>query len=221
MKTTQIYITITLAVASLFICGNTKVQKEKISKEKMLSIKNEFKHNSEDAILKLYIRKGELFDQPCESKLLICIKGNLITAVGLDCENEYSIFDYYEGKITGSKIEGNASLIDNCGGSGEGSEMCLQQKTFVMELMNDSSELKYNEQQFFKSENQITFKSEGLTIYEAPNFSSKTIEKIQEENASLKLLEIGSLEKKGAEWNVWYKVKTATNEGWCFGNLNF
>ncbi|MCO5259649.1 MAG: hypothetical protein M9916_05850 [Crocinitomicaceae bacterium] len=175
----------------------------------------------EKAIIKLYSRTGEIFEEKCESRILLYIKSGIVKSVGIDCENEYTIFDYYGGNIDALKIKGKASLIDNCGGSSEIPSMCMDNAQYTMQLSSDSTTLKYNEMDYSISKLKYTFTTKGLKLYETPSFSSKIIEEIKSDNAKIDLIEVGNLEKKGNEWNVWYKVKSATNDGWCFGNLNF
>ena len=90
-----------------------------------------------------------------------------------------------------------------------------------MQFTSDSTTLKIDKLNYSISKDKFSFKTNSLKIYESPSFSSKIIEEVKIKNASIELLEIGNLEKKGGEWDVWYKVKSATNEGWCFGNLIF
>jgi uncharacterized protein (TIGR02145 family) len=164
---------------------------------------------------------GEIFEQKCESKLLFFEKSGVVKVIGHNCENEYGIFDYYDGTISALKMEGKASYFDNCGGSGEGPTMCMQNNKFAMQFTSDSTILKIDKLNYSMSKVKFSFKTNGLKIYESPSFASKIIEEIKIKNASIELLEIGNLEKKGGEWDVWYKVKSKTNEGWCFGNLIF
>lgn len=175
----------------------------------------------EKVILKMYSKSGEIFDQKCESRILICIKSGIVKSVGKDCENEYSIFDYYDGNIIDLKIEGKSSLFDNCGGSGEGPTMCMESKEFAMQFSSDSTKLKYNKMNYSISKLKYNFKTKGLKIYETPSFSSKIKEELKSNNLSIELIEIGNFEKKDGEWDIWYKVKSNTIEGWCFGNLDF
>ena len=75
---------------------------------------------------------------------MICIKSGIFKSVGKQCVNPYSIFDYYDGNIIDLKIEGKASLFDNCGGSGVGPTMCMSNEPFKMQFTSDSTKLKYN-----------------------------------------------------------------------------
>ena len=179
------------------------------------------KNISEKGILKMYSKSGEIFDQECESKILLFIKSGIVKSIGIDCENEYGIFNYYEGNIIDLKIEGQSSLFDNCGGSGEGPTMCMSNEQFIMQFTSDSTRLEYNKMNYSISKLKYIFKTKDLKLYEAPNFSSKIIEEIKSDNLNIELIEIGNLEKNGGEWDVWYKVKSTNTEGWCFGNLGF
>lgn len=172
-------------------------------------------------IIKMFTRRGEIFEQPCESVILLCIKSGAVSAVAKNCENEYGVFDYYSGNVVDLKITGKASLFDNCGGSGEGPEMCMTNNQFVMQFTSDSTKLKYDNTNYSISKPKFSFNTNGLKIYESPSFSSKTIEVVKDKNTSIELLEIGNLEKKGQEWDVWYKVRSNTKVGWCYGNLNY
>ena len=225
MKKTILY----LPIIALIACGPNAEQKVAAEKAKTDSIAavaaKEFATADSLAkakvILKIYSRSGEIFFTKCKSKILLCIKYGKVKSLGKNCENEYGIFDYYDGSITDLKIEGKASYFDNCGGSGEGPTMCMQNKKFAMQFTSDSTTLKIDKLNYSISKDKFSFKTNSLKIYESPSFSSKIIEEVKIKNASIELLEIGNLEKKGGEWDVWYKVKSATNEGWCFGNLIF
>lgn len=175
---------------------------------------------SEKVILKMYSRSGEIFDQECESKILVSIKSGLVKSLGINCEDEYSLFNYYEGKIISSNIEGESSFFDNCGGSGDGPMMCMANGQFTMKLSSDLTKLELNEMTYSSSPLQFSFNTKALKIYEMPSFDSKIMEELKNNNLKVELIEIGNLEKKGEKWDVWYKIKTSTNEGWCFGHLN-
>ena len=218
-----------LPIIALIACGPNAEQKAAAEKAKTDSIATvaakEFATadslSKAKVILKIYSRSGEIFFTKCKSKILLCIKYGKVKSLGKDCENEYGIFDYYDGSITDLKIEGKASYFDNCGGSGEGPTMCMQNKKFAMQFTSDSTTLKIDKLNYSISKVKFSFKTKGLKIYEMPSFSSKVKEELKSNNLLLELIEIGNLEKKGGEWDVWYKVKSATNEGWCFGNLIF
>jgi len=169
----------------------------------------------------MYLKSGEIFFQKCESRILICIKSGIVKSVGTDCENEFSIFNYYDGKNIDLKIKGKSSLFDNCGGSGESPTMCMRNEEFSMQFASDSTKLKYKEVNYSITKLKYCFKTKGLIIYESPSFSSKIKVETKNNCIAIELVEIGSLEKKDEEWNVWYKVKLNTIEGWCFGNLDF
>ena len=224
-KNITIFGVILFASFILTSCGGSASNTEKKSKDSTSidsdSNKKVAEIIPEKIIIKMFSRSGEIFDQKCESRILLYIKSGIFKSVGKDCENEYGIFDYYDGNIIDLKIEGKASLFDNCGGSGEGPTMCMVNKQFAMQFTSDSTKLEYNKMNYSISKLKYNFKTKGLKLYETPNFSSKIIEEIKSDNLKIELIEFGNLEKKGGEWDVWYKVKSTTNEGWCFGNLDF
>ena len=223
----SITILIAIMVVSLINagCGSETANKDANEKDSTSIVTDSIKIVAEKTVekvtIKMYTRSGEIFEQKCESKLLFFEKSGVVKAIGHNCENEYGIFDYYDGTISALKMEGKVSNFDNCGGSGEGPTMCLQNKKFAMQLKSDSTILKIDELNYSMSKVKFSFKTNGLKIYESPSFDSKIIEEIKIKNDSIELLEVGNLEKKNGEWDVWYKVKSKNKEGWCFGNLIF
>ncbi len=73
-------------------------------------------------------------------------------------------------------------------------------------------------------EEEDLFSGKTITIYEQPNFSSKTLAtELDAENKGFVLTEIGKMESNPEypdESNIWYKVKNSQFEGWVFGLIN-
>jgi len=62
------------------------------------------------------------------------------------------------------------------------------------------------------------FEGQTLSIYKLPSIKSKVIVSDYDlENKDFKLIEIGKMEKKDDEYNIWYKIKNKDFEGWVFG----
>lgn len=69
------------------------------------------------------------------------------------------------------------------------------------------------------------FMEKELTIYELPNKNSRVIAKdLNLQNKGFKLIEIGDMDKldegEYARYDIWYKIKNNTTEGWVFGLLS-
>ena len=117
MKKTILY----LPIIALIACGPNAEQKVAAEKAKTDSIAavaaKEFATadslSKAKVILKIYSRSGEIFFTKCKSKILLCIKYGKVKSLGKDCENEHSIFDYYDGNIIDLKIKGKGSFFDN------------------------------------------------------------------------------------------------------------
>jgi len=97
----------------------------------------------------------------------------------------------------------------------------MNNSEIAMQFATDSNKLEYNKMSYSISKLKYNFNTKNLKIYELPSFSSKVKEELKSNNLLIDLIEIGNLEKYGGEWNVWFKVKSSNNEGWCFGNMNF
>jgi hypothetical protein len=63
-----------------------------------------------------------------------------------------------------------------------------------------------------------------MTIYEQPDFNSKVIKSEYElYNKGFTLVEIGKMGKNQKNldcYNIWYKIKNTSIEGWVFGLIN-
>lgn len=69
------------------------------------------------------------------------------------------------------------------------------------------------------------FLDKELTIYESPDKNARVIAKdFNLQNKGFKLIEIGEMDKldegEYARFDLWYKIKNNTTEGWVFGLLS-
>ena len=83
--------------------------------------------------LKFYTKKDVcLYDQMCDSRLIVCLKPDFCSGIYTDCSDEYSLFSYFNGAVLGESFIGVSIYFDNCGGSGEGPEMCQFDEKFEL-----------------------------------------------------------------------------------------
>jgi hypothetical protein len=228
MKKSLFYLfSFVLVVVLISACGGDKGTKN----EDNIASKNELKkgvdtssQNSvkepEKAFIQVFSSSGVVFDQPCQSKIIVCVKSGVVKAIHTNCEDEYALFDFLEGEADELKFSGKGSFFDNCGGSDPSQTMCKSTKNFKMELSKDSTKLKFNGKNYSKSSSKISFKTKVIKLYASPDLSTKLIEINKDVKSKVELLEIGNLQKKGSEWGIWYNVKVDEKEGWCLDCLN-
>jgi hypothetical protein len=229
MKRILFYVgSIVLTSAIISACGGEKggkTDENNSSKNVVKSITDSTSQTKEKEPEKSYIqvftRNGVVFDQPCQSKIILCVKSGIVRAIHTNCEDEYALFDYLDGEADGFKFSGKGSIFNNCGGSDPSQNMCKSTNNFKLELDKDSTKLKYNGAKFSKSSSKLSFKTNGMKLYKSPDSNSELIEKIKDSRAQVELLGIGELQKKGSEWGIWYNVKVDEKEGWCLDCLNF
>ena len=220
------YVFITIVISSA--CGEDNGSKT----EGNSSTKNALKSNSDTlkqapteetkkAFIQVFTSSGIVFDQPCQSKIILCVESGVARAIHVNCEDEYALFNYLGGEADGLTYSGKGSFFDNCGGSDPEKTMCKSTKPFKMELDKDSSKLKFNGTKYAQSNSKLSFKTKGMKLYESPDSKSELIEQIADTKAKVELLGIGELQKKGTEWGIWYRVKVNEQEGWCLDCLNF
>lgn len=126
---------------------------------------------------------------------------------------------YIEGQLDGNTISGTWTSF---GGEQEPITLTLDQNTVSTAwgfLTNeDGSPIK------MPVETEGLFAYKTITIYEAPNFSSKILaQDLDAENKGFSVTEIGKMDKNPEypeESNIWYKVKNSQFEGWVFGLVN-
>jgi len=105
-------------------------------------------------------------------KIKIMFKGINFKAIYNDCSNEYGLFNYLEGPLNNKSISGNSMDFDNCGGSGEGPEMCLTKRKFSIQFLKDSTKLKYNNQDFSLTKMSYIFETKVQNLLSDPLKSS-------------------------------------------------
>ena len=143
-------------------CNNSSEKKESIKdpseKSQADSVQLESIEPDEKIFIGFYTRKGDLFGEPCTSNLIVSMKNETIKAVGTDCGDEYSLFNFLSGKKSKNGFDGNFSGIDNCGGGGDENAMCLNASSFTLILSPDSSKLVINGKTFVRAEMKINFR---------------------------------------------------------------
>jgi len=191
---------------------NVSETKKVINKEEVVPSKEEDKLK---IVLKFYSKKDVgLGDEMCDSRLIVCLKPDVCSGIYTDCSNEYSLFSYFNGEKSGESFKGASQYFDNCGGSGEGPEMCQFDDKFELKFSSDSTKLTLNKVIYTLSNYSFKLTPMNTNLYESSSISSKVLIK----NASgLKLKEIGSIEKQGGFWYMWLKVLSNKGEGWVLG----
>jgi hypothetical protein len=199
-------------------CTNKKqvsVPKENVNKQQ--EVKTEELEELK-IVLKYYSKRDVgLGDEMCDSRVIICVNQDNCTGFATDCSNEYGLFSYFNGKKTNKGIKGNYLYFDNCGGSGEGPEMCMNESKFDLVFSSDSTRLTLNKVSYSESNFNFKLSSFNSSLYESPSITSKLVCK---NPSGLQLKEIGGIEKQGGFWYLWLKVMTKNGEGWVLGNIN-
>lgn len=184
-------------------------KQEEVKTEELEELKIELKYYS-----KRDIGPGE---EMCNSRVIISINQDNCTGFASDCSNEYGLFSYFNGEKTNKGIKGNYMYFDNCGGSGEGPEMCLNESKFDLIFSSDSTKVTLNKEVFSISNFSFKLTSFNSSLYESPSLASKVVFK---NPTGLQLKEIGRIEKQGGFWYLWLKVMTNHGEGWIIGNID-
>jgi hypothetical protein len=220
MNRISIIFTLFLISISLISCDGANDSSEKKSKNNVdtLSLKKEeIKEEVTKSSIKLFVSTGyNIVDEPCENKVLLFICGDTLRYVSSNCEDEYSIFNYFSSKHLNLSATGDANLIDNCGGGDPAQIMCMNNSKHKVKLSNDSTKLEIDGQKFKASTIRQFFKSDKFDIYEAPSFNSKLITKSHK--GSYPIISISKFEKNGKEFGVWYKLLKDNKEVWTFGS---
>ncbi len=209
----------------LFFCtGKSNKNKEK-GVNKIPLIKNDTISNDvieESVQIKMYKESVENFMSEgfCNNQLIVSIKSSQIKAYEVECNNEYGIYNYYEGELKDLTFQGVGSFLDNCGGGGleESESMCLDKNKFKMQFSKDSTQITFSEKKYNLTTFIISIKK--TKVYEQTNKKSKLIYD-NKSISNIDLLEIGPLEKNGKEWNIWFKIKVDNKIGWILGGIIF
>lgn len=149
----------------------------------------------------------------CDNKVILSFSNLEVKGYGVDCGNEYGIYNYYSGKFKGLSIYGDLSGFDNCGGDSD-APMCMNNDKFTINISRDTSVIIINGNKY--TQTIFPVKMKELKLYESPSkFSNQ--KNIKNLNSKIELLEIGSIEKSGEYWFVWCKIKI---EGIIVWSLN-
>lgn len=220
MKRISILFTLFLTSISLFSCGGsneTSVKKSKNNVDILTVKKEEIKEVEIKSSIKLFVSSGyNIVDEPCENKVLLFVCGDTLRYVSLNCEDEYSIFNYFDANHLNLTATSEAKLIDNCGGGDPAQIMCMRNSKQKVTLSNDSTKLEVSGLKFKASSKKEFFTSDKFDLYESPSFNSKLIKKSQK--GSFPIISISKFEKKGKEFGVWYKLLVDNKEVWTFGS---
>ncbi len=150
-------------------------------------------------------------DEYCTSRLIMSIKSDKMRAIGIDCSDEYSIFNYYEGEVLNNSISGKSNIFDNCGGDDESNPMCINNGEFNFTISKDTNQITINGQKY--NSTKILLSNSKIVLYDSPSKDGKVILEKQNKSA-FELIEIGPLVKVGKLWKVWCKIKLDGEIGW-------
>ena len=199
-------------------CGNdTAVEKKQEAKQAKVVEKKEVKVEPSTTIKFYEASVIGMDDQYCTSRFLLSIKSNNVKAISVDCADEYGIFNYYEGNVVDNSISGNASFFDNCGGSDDSTPMCVRNDKFKFVISKDTNQITINGD-IYKAKN-LSISNSNFDLYETPSKTSKIIFK-NKEKSSVKVLEIGNVERVDKLWKVWSKISVNGKTGWVLGGLS-
>jgi hypothetical protein len=168
-----------------------------------------------------YTRQDSVFGYECKSRVILRIKDRKMKAIAVNCSFEYTVFDFFEGIIEGSNSTGRGYYFDNCGGPLEGPTMCMNEGDFNMTLSNDLNKLYLNDKRYSRAKFRYRFRSSRFEVFAEPDFNATVLQETNDEKLPIELLDIGDLDKRNGEWDVWLKIRTPNGVGWCFGNMAF
>lgn len=170
----------------------------------------------EEGVTSFFARQDDKWGS--SQRIVLYKDGQNITGfAGWSAQSEFP--GYLKGQLDGNTIAG--TLFTFYGGE-EPISITLEQNSISTNwgypFTEDGAPLK------MPVETEDLFVYKTITIYEQPNFSSKTLAtELDAENKGFAIIEIGKMETNPEypeESNIWYKIKNSQFEGWVYGLIN-